>query len=156
MPDAGQSYEEAIAACQKIAVLSSANTGWFESVIVSADWELKELVKGLTEMRTRDGICVQRAHYSADPERAKPEWKERERRKYTSQSAWQSEQEIEFGAGGGERLFADILTQYAHKIIIAPETSGFRPSPHWTYFGGFDSGKAIPPPRSWPASTRKA
>ena len=37
VPDAGQSYEEAIAACQKIAVLSSANTGWFESVIVSAE-----------------------------------------------------------------------------------------------------------------------
>jgi hypothetical protein len=35
--DAGQSYDEAIAACQKIAVLSSANTGWFESVVVSAE-----------------------------------------------------------------------------------------------------------------------
>jgi hypothetical protein len=37
VPDAGQSYDEAIAACQKIAVLSSANTGWFESVVVSAE-----------------------------------------------------------------------------------------------------------------------
>ena len=37
IPDAGQSFDEAIAACQKIAVLSSANTGWFESVVVSAD-----------------------------------------------------------------------------------------------------------------------
>lgn len=37
IPDAGRSYEEAIAACQKIAVLSSANTGWFESVVVSAE-----------------------------------------------------------------------------------------------------------------------
>ena len=37
VPDAQQSYEESIAACQKIAVLSSANTGWFESVIVSAE-----------------------------------------------------------------------------------------------------------------------
>ena len=25
---------------------------------------------------------------------------------------------------------------------IDPETSGFRPSPDWNYFGGFDSGKA--------------
>ena len=37
IPDVGQSFDEAIAACQKIAVLSSANTGWFESVVVSAE-----------------------------------------------------------------------------------------------------------------------
>jgi hypothetical protein len=37
VPDAGQSYDEAIAACQKIALLSSANTGWFEGVVVSAE-----------------------------------------------------------------------------------------------------------------------
>jgi len=37
IPDAGQSFDESIAACQKIAVLSSANTGWFESVVVSAE-----------------------------------------------------------------------------------------------------------------------
>lgn len=37
IPDAGQSFDEAIAACQKIAVLSSAHTGWFESVVVSAE-----------------------------------------------------------------------------------------------------------------------
>ena len=105
---------------------------------------MKEVVKGLTEKRTPEGICVLRVHYTADPERRAPEWKERERRKYTSESAWQAEQEIVFGAGGGERLFAEILTQYADKIIIDPETSGFKPSPHWNYFGGFDSGKANP------------
>jgi len=37
VPDAGQSYDEAVAACQKIAVLSSANTGWFEGVVVSGE-----------------------------------------------------------------------------------------------------------------------
>lgn len=105
---------------------------------------MKELVKGLTETRTPTGICVLRAHYSADPERAKPEWKQRERRKYTSEGAWQREQEIVFSAGGGERLFAGILNTYGHKIIIDPQSSGFRPSPHWNYFGGFDSGKANP------------
>ncbi len=90
---------------------------------------MKELVTGLTEKRTPEGICVLRVHYTADPERRAPEWKERERRKYTSESAWQAEQEIVFGAGGGERLFAEILTRYAHKIIIDPEPSGFKPSP---------------------------
>jgi hypothetical protein len=105
---------------------------------------MKELVKGLTEKRTPEDICVLRVHYTADPERRAPEWKERERRKYTSESAWQSEQEIVFAAGGGERLFADILNLYGHKILIDPETSGFQPSPDWEYFGGFDAGKANP------------
>jgi hypothetical protein len=36
VPDAGQSFDEAIAACQKIVVVSSAAPGWFESVCVSA------------------------------------------------------------------------------------------------------------------------
>jgi hypothetical protein len=105
---------------------------------------MRELVKGLLEKRTPGGICVLRAHYSADPERAKPEWKERERRKYTSEGSWQREQEIVFSARGGEQLFAEILNTYGHKIIIDPEISGFEPSPHWSYFGGFDSGKANP------------
>lgn len=105
---------------------------------------MKELVKGVVEKRTPSGLCVLTVHYTADPERAKPEWKQRERRKYTSEAAWQKEQEIVFSAGGGERLFAEILNRYADKIIIDPETSGFRPSPHWTYFGGFDAGKANP------------
>jgi hypothetical protein len=37
VPDAGESYDEAISACQKIIVVSSANTGWFESVCVRAE-----------------------------------------------------------------------------------------------------------------------
>lgn len=105
---------------------------------------MKELVKGLLEKRTPQGICVLNAHYTCDPERAKAEWKETERRKYTSESKWQSEQEMVWSAGGGERLFAEILNRYGHKILIDPETSGFHPSPHWNYLGGFDSGKANP------------
>jgi hypothetical protein len=105
---------------------------------------MKELAKGLTEKRTPDGICALTLHYTADPDRARPEWKETERRKYTSESKWQSEQEIVFGAGGGERLFAEILNRYGHKILIDQEESGFRPAPGWEYFGGFDYGKASP------------
>jgi hypothetical protein len=60
------------------------------------------------------------------------------------EGAWQREQEVVFSAGGGERLFAEILNTYGHKIIIDPETSGFQPSPHWNYLGGFDFGKANP------------
>src|ERR1700704_1385178 len=105
---------------------------------------MKELLRGLTEKRTPQGICVLTAHYTVDPDRATQEWKETERRKYTSEGAWQREQEIVFSAGGGERLFADILRRYAHKIIIDPDTSGFQVSPHWYLLGGFDYGKANP------------
>ena len=142
--DAAQSYEEAISACKKIVVLSSAAPGWFESVVVSAeDGPRKQLVTGVTEMRTPQGLAVLRVHYSADPERAKPDWKQRERPKYISESAWQAEQEIVFSTGGGEPLFADLLIRYADKILIDPE-SGFEPDPNWTYFAGFDAGKANP------------
>jgi hypothetical protein len=105
---------------------------------------MKQLVKGLSEKRTPQGICVMTCHYTADPERAKPEWAERERKKYTSDGAWQREQEINFSAGGGERLFAEILNRYGDKIIVDPETSKFRPSPHWDRLGGGDYGKANP------------
>ena len=105
---------------------------------------MKRLAQGLTEKRTPQGLCVLSCHYTADPERAQPEWKEQERRKYTSKSKWQSEQEMVFGAGGGERLMAEILNRWGHKIIIDPETSGFQPSPKWNYLGGFDYGKANP------------
>lgn len=37
IPDAGESFDQAVPACQKIVVLSSANTGWFESMVVSAE-----------------------------------------------------------------------------------------------------------------------
>jgi hypothetical protein len=37
VPDAGESFDEAVSACQKIVVVSSANVGWFESVCVSAE-----------------------------------------------------------------------------------------------------------------------
>lgn len=105
---------------------------------------MKDLIRGLVEKRTPEGICVLSAHYTADPDRAKPEWKQSERKKYTSESAWQREQEMQFSAGGGERLFAEILNKWGHKIIIDPETSGFTPSPHWEYLGGFDYGKRNP------------
>ena len=36
MPEAGEAYDEAVSACQKIVVLSSAGPGWFELVCESA------------------------------------------------------------------------------------------------------------------------
>ncbi|HWZ44655.1 MAG TPA: hypothetical protein VNW97_14355 [Candidatus Saccharimonadales bacterium] len=84
-----------------------------------------------------------RVHYSADPERG-PEWAKAERRKYSSQGAWDREQEIIHEAGGGERVFSETLDRWEDRILIDPYTSGFQPSPHWRIIGGFDHGKANP------------
>jgi hypothetical protein len=66
------------------------------------------LPRGITTRRTRSGILVARVHYTADPERD-CSWARSERSKYSSQAAWDREQEIVHEAGGGELLFAEIL-----------------------------------------------
>ena len=94
---------------------------------------------------TQGENLVIRLHYSAIPERdpeQAPEWKRRERRKYTSQASWDREQEIVDEAGGGERVFADILLNHWDKIVI--EDPSWRPDPAWEVFAGFDHGKTNP------------
>jgi hypothetical protein len=86
---------------------------------------------------------VYRVHYSADPEHGQ-EWLAQERNKYSSQAAWDREQEIIHEAGGGERLFAEVLSRWEDKILIDPYESGFQPSPYWKRISGFDHGKANP------------
>ena len=97
--------------------------------------------KGLSIRCMKAGTPVIRLHYSADPERG-PQWMEQERRKYSTQGAWDREQEIIHEAGGGERLFAEVLERWGDKIII--DSPQFRPSPHWKLIAGFDHGKANP------------
>ena len=58
-------------------------------------------VQGFSTRRTRSGILVSRVHYTADPER-NSDWAKSERLKYSSQAAWDREQEIIHEAGGGE------------------------------------------------------
>ena len=64
-------------------------------------------IKGLSTRRTESGVQVVRIHYTADPQRDS-EWAKHERQKYSSQAAWDREQEIVHKAGGGELLFAEI------------------------------------------------
>jgi hypothetical protein len=97
--------------------------------------------RGLSFRRTASGVMVARLHYSADPERDSG-WVEQERRKYSSQAAWDREQEIIHEAGGGELLFAEILNRHAEKIII--RDPGFQVPPHWKRIAGFDHGKTNP------------
>ena len=98
-------------------------------------------IKGITTRRTRLGVEIVRVHYTADPERDS-EWAKRERQKYSSQAAWDREQEIVHEAGGGELLFAEILNRYADKIII--RDPDFQIPPTWKRIAGFDHGKTNP------------
>ena len=101
--------------------------------------------RGLQIKRNASGIPIVRVHYSAHPERdpdTHPEWKQQERQTYTSQAAWDREQEIIDEAGGGELVFADALRTYWNKIVISnPE---WRPDKHWRIEAGFDHGKTNP------------
>jgi hypothetical protein len=104
-----------------------------------------EVRRGETIRRTRGGIAVVRLHYSVHPDRdpeSNPEWRKAERKLYTSQAAWDREQEIMDEAGGGELVFADTLLTYWNKIVItAPE---WRPDPRWRVQAGFDHGRTNP------------
>lgn len=100
---------------------------------------------GVTVRRTKGGIPISRFHYFCHPERdplLHPEWALEERRKYTSQADWDREQEIVDEAGGGELVFADVLSRYWDKIVI--EDPSWRPDPEWDVQGGFDHGKTNP------------
>lgn len=104
-----------------------------------------EVRPGVRLRRTSGGIPVLRLHYSAHPERnpeLNPDWKKRERKKYTSQADWDREQEIRDEAGGGELVFASTLNDYYHKIVITDPR--WRPNPKWRVEGGFDYGKTNP------------
>src|SRR5258708_2367321 len=105
---------------------------------------MKELVRGLLKKWAPQSVIL-RVHYSADPERdpaLHPGWKERERKKYSSQGAWDREQEVIHEAGGGERVFADVFSRWSDKIIL--DGARFQPSPHWRRIGGVGHGKANP------------
>jgi transposase-like protein len=144
MPEAGEAYDHAVPVCQKIVVVSSAGPGWFSEQCREATDVFSPLAPhGVRVRRLPDGRPVYRVHYSADPERDAA-WVERERKKYSSKGAWDREQEIIHEAGGGERVFAEVLARHEEKILIDPYTSGFRPSPYWKLVGGFDHGKANP------------
>ena len=104
-----------------------------------------EIMRGLTVRRTKGGIPVIRHHYSADPSRdpdLNPAWKATERKAYTSQAAWDREQEIRDEAGGGELVFADTLVTHWSKIVITDPR--WKPDRDWRVEGGFDYGKTNP------------
>lgn len=107
-----------------------------------------DIVDGLSVKSKSNGIPVLRLHYSADPERnpATPDgaaWYKKKRAQYDSDaSGWDREYEIVDEAGGGERIFSDVLSRFKQVIIITnPE---WKPNPHWGVVGGFDHGGTNP------------
>ena len=126
---------------------------WFRSrmiEVLSATKNLEpqralQVFRGMQLRRNAGGIPVLRVHYSILPERdpkLHPEWREQERKKYTSQAAWDREQEIVDDAGGGELVFADTLITNWKKIVITDPA--WRPDPRWRVEAGFDHGKTNP------------
>lgn len=103
------------------------------------------IMRGLSLRRTKGGIPVVRLHYTADPRRdpeLNPQWKEQERKAYTSQASWDREQEIVDEAGGGELVFADTILTHWKRIVITDPV--WRPDPKWRVESGFDHGKTNP------------
>lgn len=101
-----------------------------------------KVMEGVNLRRKKNGVPVLSLNYKADPTRRSAEWYEHERKKYTSQADWDREQEIIDEAGGGERLYADVLTKYFHKIVVTDRN--WRPGSTWTVLPGFDHGKTNP------------
>jgi hypothetical protein len=107
-----------------------------------------EVVRGFALRLKANGIPVGRIHYSADPDRDPANaigaaWYEAKRKEYDSNhSGWDREYEIIDEAGGGERIFADILTRYGPVIVI--RNSDWAPNPEWGVVGGFDHGGTNP------------
>lgn len=103
-----------------------------------------ELCHGLEVCMKENGQIVARLHYSAMPSRdpetdAGKRWFKDQRRKYSSQSIWDREQEIVDEAGGGEMLLAPTLAKHKDKILITDED--WLPQPEWECVEGFDHGK---------------
>ncbi|HEV2709135.1 MAG TPA: hypothetical protein VGU67_02880 [Edaphobacter sp.] len=107
-----------------------------------------EVVRGFELRLKANGIPVGRIHYSADPDRDPSTpmgalWYEAKKKEYDSNhSGWDREYEIIDEAGGGERIFADILTRYGSIIVI--RNPAWAPNPEWDVVGGFDHGGTNP------------
>jgi hypothetical protein len=115
-------YNVAVATrCLKIICNSSAEAGWMHEVIREARpaefprTGKHEPIKGVTFRRTAKGHAVIRLHYSADPEMS-GERLEREKAKYTSDTKWRQEMEIDWSAKSG----ALVYPEFSESIHVIP------------------------------------
>ena len=72
---------------------------------------------GLSLRRTVDGKAVLRVHHTADPDKRSEEWRRRERAKFTSESIFKQEVDIDYEAKDGALVYPEF-DESIH--VIAP------------------------------------
>lgn len=145
-PAAGEAYDVALPAVQKLIEVSSAGPGWYEEFTEKEDAEPEvPVLRGVSTWRNKNGVLVIRIHYTAIPERdplISDAWMKRERKNYSSQASWDREQEIIATAGGGDLVLANVLEQRRGVILI--DNPDYRPNPNSAFHGCLDYGKRNP------------
>lgn len=109
-----ENYNVAVATrCLKIICNSSAEAGWMREATLEAKpahWpgtDSYEPIPGCTLRRTEQGHPVIRLHYQADPT-MQGERLEKERARYTSQTKWNQEMEIDWEAKSGALVYPEF------------------------------------------------
>lgn len=80
-------------------------------------------IPGITEWDTPDGFHVLRVHYTADPGKRSPEWKEAEQ-KGTTVADWEQEMEINFNVPKGKPWYPE----FSYELHVAKEPIPYLPS----------------------------
>ena len=118
--------------------VSSANPGFFQE-LCEEEGEWTDISKGVMKKNTPSGFCVVRLHYTADPLKATPEWKEEAKKGFKHEDRWNKEYEIDFTALGGTKVYPG-LEEKEKEIFIAP----FEIPEHWRKYVGLDPGVRNP------------
>lgn len=84
----------------------------------------------------KNQFVVVTLHYTADPERRSQEWKD-EAMAGMPEAKWLQEQEIDYGAMFGQKVFPQFTTNRQNIIVKAAD---FKIPSHIPLFGGFDFG----------------
>lgn len=96
------------------------------------------MLKGISIRTNSLRIPIFRLHYLAHPDRD-ARWVA-EMKPKMSEAMWQQEQEIDYGAAGGERVLIELLTRRWKEIVITDPK--WQADPGWRYSNGLDYGKA--------------
>jgi hypothetical protein len=95
---------------------------------------------GISTWKTSSGARILRLHYTADP-RKDSAWREREYKRTNNHALWQQEQEIDFAATEGQRVY--VMDDAA--TIVQP-----RPIPkEWTRYWSLDPHPQVPHACLW-------
>lgn len=134
-------YNSSVAASSFIILVSSAHPGWFHEIVGEDRYPraAKQLMEGVAFTETQRGLPVLWIHHTAHPDRKTQDWRDREETLYTSKAEFLRQQDIDFTAGGGEKVLRERLESRWDEIVISdPE---WRPHSEWSYDAGLDYGK---------------